>query len=79
MIECDYQICDDACPKCGNSITHYRECEHCDGGLIDAWEEDAINFSPGDSYSCSACKGDGRQTWCPKCGEDIYLEDNNGA
>jgi len=63
---------DECCPKCDHSPTHYRQCENCDEGYIDEYENDAINFAPGESLiRCDECYGTGVIEWCPKCGYDI--------
>lgn len=72
----DYQLSDTVCPKCGHEPTHYRTCSNfgCEDGYIDDWEDDAINFSMGESYSmCQECWGTGIEKWCPKCGTDLSL------
>lgn len=43
-----------------------------DDGYIDGYEEDPINFSPGEELTvCEECKGTGFQRWCPGCGADF--------
>lgn len=59
-VEVDY---DETCPKCGHSPTHSRTCDapYCEDGLIDMYEDDPINFSPGEeSKRCDECNGTGR-------------------
>jgi predicted RNA-binding Zn-ribbon protein involved in translation (DUF1610 family) len=58
------------CPKCGSN-TRSRFCEalSCDDGYIDEYEDDAINFAPGEIYvKCGNCYGTGIERWCPDCG-----------
>ena len=53
---------------------YYRECSACDEGLIDCYDDDPINYSPGEEHeNCAECNGHGRHIWCRKCGWD-YLE-----
>ena len=66
------------CPQCGHSPTLYQECTaFCGGayarpGWIDRWEDDAINFAPGQSLKrCTRCWGAGVEAWCPECGCDL--------
>ena len=71
--EQDYE---NECPKCGHSPTHYRDCDHCEDGFIDQWENDPINYLPGESLiRCEECCGSGVVSWCPECGYDISLHD----
>lgn len=68
--EDDFEIDDVGCPKCG-SETRSRNCDalYCEDGYIDEYEEDAINFAPGEEFMrCNECFGTGIQRWCPKCG-----------
>ena len=63
-----------ACPKCGHSPTKSRHCDviGCSDGYIDEYDEDPVNFSPGESYeTCQECHGTGVVRWCPECGCDI--------
>lgn len=65
---------DHACPKCGHEPIQYRDCTgwNCDDGYADEYEDDPINFRPGESlYKCEECSGTGVEVWCPKCGEDL--------
>lgn len=76
-VEFDY---DETCPKCGHSPTHSRPCDapYCEDGLIDMYEDDPINFSPGEEFKrCDECNGTGMLNWCPKCGCDLnYFKSN---
>ncbi len=68
--EDDFEIDDVGCPKCG-SETRSRNCHalYCEDGYIDEYEEDAINFAPGEEFvRCNECYGTGIERWCPKCG-----------
>ncbi len=70
----DYDICDEACPKCGESAVRSRSCQvfDCDDGWIDEYHDDPINFLPGEEISmCHECCGTGVERWCSKCGCDI--------
>ena len=72
----DYNINDTPCPKCGNGYTHDRPCQgmNCDDGYCDEYEDDPINFAPGEEYTeCEECHGTGWEHWCPKCGYDLTL------
>jgi len=67
---------DEDCPKCGHVLS-YRECPECEDGFIDCYDDDPINYSPGEEEeTCPVCNGFGRHIWCEKCGWD-YLEDLN--
>lgn len=69
----DYDIDDLPCPACGNEITHSMLCRECDDGWNDEYDDDPINFTPGESYMrCRECDGEGIQRWCPKCGADYW-------
>lgn len=73
----DYEIEEGPCPHCGNSIVHVRQCDgiFCEDGWIDEYNEDPINFAPGDSErECEECHGTGWQRWCPACGKDVILD-----
>ena len=60
------------CPECGAS-THNRACQNfCEDGWFDDYEDDPINYSPGESNTmCDNCWGTGIERWCPKCGLNI--------
>ncbi len=67
--ECDWEETGEFCPQCGGSF-RVRSCEICSGeGEIDLYEEDAINFSPGETEYCEDCHGRGFDEWCPNCGD----------
>jgi DNA-directed RNA polymerase subunit RPC12/RpoP len=67
--EFDWEETGEFCPQCGGAF-RIRSCEICDGeGEIDLYEEDAINFSPGETEYCEACSGTGIDEWCPNCGD----------
>lgn len=58
------------CPNCGTN-TRSRHCTSlfCEDGYIDEYEDDPINFAPGEEYSrCDECHGTGIERWCPNCG-----------
>jgi len=61
------------CPKCGHSPLHSRDCTNwCDDGYMDEYDDDPINFSPGQEFSkCPECYGTGIERWCPSCGENL--------
>lgn len=70
----DFELDDDACPRCNHSPTHARPCEQwdCDDGYIDEHSDDPINYAPGQSYTvCRDCHGTGIEKWCPRCGLDL--------
>lgn len=73
----DYEIdTDTACQQCGHSPIHWRRCERigCDDGYYDEYEDDAINYSPGEVLTkCETCHGTGIERWCPQCGADLSL------
>ncbi len=65
-----YEIdCDKVCPKCGNEFYHYRDCDKCENGYCDSYNDDAINnpIEGENVYKCSECNGKGFIEWCPKC------------
>lgn len=67
----DYEIDERPCPKCGGE-TRSRHCDelHCEDGYCDEYEDDPINYSPGEAFTiCEECHGTGVQWWCPKCGD----------
>lgn len=70
----DYDIESDlTCPKCGHSPLHSRYCTNwCDDGYHDEYDDDPINFIPGESLiPCQECKGTGVERWCPGCGANL--------
>ncbi len=69
----DYELDDRECLKCGHSPTHFRECSECHGeGGFDCYDDDPINFSPGEETElCDTCNGSGIEWWCPECGADL--------
>jgi len=71
----EYEIdSEESCPKCGHSPVHYRYCTSlfCEDGYCDEYEDDPINFMPGESFTlCPECHGMGIEKWCPECGYDI--------
>lgn len=69
----DYEFDDRECLKCGHSPTHSRSCLECHGqGGFDSYDEDPINFSPGEEFeTCEVCHGSGIEWWCPECGKDL--------
>ena len=74
MYDDDVEIDDRRCPFCGHGYTYRRECNEigCEDGFIDAYDEDPINFAPGEEYErCPECHGRGYFHWCPACGKDI--------
>lgn len=43
----------------------------CDDGFFDEYEDDPINFAPGESYErCSECRGKGGWRVCGYCAAD---------
>lgn len=72
----DYEIKDGPCPHCGNPILHFRDCDVCEDGFIDEYEDDPINNDPGDTSICHECHGTGVIRWCPNCGRDVVLDPN---
>lgn len=65
---------EDKCPKCGEYKVCWRDCDdwNCDDGYIDEYEDDPINFAPGEQYvMCRECWGTGIVRWCSGCGFDI--------
>lgn len=65
---------DEPCPKCGEYEVLSRHCDEiqCEDGWCDEYEDDPINYSPGEKYTrCNECLGTGILRWCRKCGFDI--------
>jgi hypothetical protein len=72
----DYEIdYDEACPKCGHTPIHWRECTQlgCEDGWISRYEEDPLWYDEDDLEMCDECWGTGIEKWCPACGADIQL------
>lgn len=43
----------------------WEDCGHCNGdGELDGYEEDPINYSPGEGVRCHMCGGSGGDYWC---------------
>jgi hypothetical protein len=77
MFTPDWEIDDMPCPHCGNPFTHSRTCDAigCEDGFIDEYDDDPINYSPGESLiMCDECYGIGIQRWCRKCGKDTAAD-----
>lgn len=77
MHELDYEITDEECPKCGEYDVRTRFCDSigCEDGYRDEYDDDPINYSPGEMYSvCTECHGYGVLRWCAKCGHDLNSE-----
>lgn len=67
----DYELDELDCPKCQHQL-HYRHCQECDDGFIDEYDDDPINYAPGEELTrCRTCLGTGIQRWCPGCGTDF--------
>lgn len=65
---------DGPCPKCGEHKVMSRYCDafNCDYGYCDEYEDDPINFAPGEEYVlCRECFGTGVMRWCSGCGCNI--------
>jgi len=65
---------DQSCPKCNHSPLRMKDCDRigCEDGYLDEYEDDSINFYPGEEYiECPECKGTGSIIWCPNCGEEL--------
>lgn len=76
-VDCDIEFDYDGCPHCGHRPTYRSPCTafDCDGGLIDEYGDDPINYSPGEAfYTCATCRGCGELHWCPKCGTDLNVK-----
>ena len=61
-----WEYSENICPDC-HGFLHRVYCWDCGGaGWFDDYEEDAINFGPGESFTaCSNCNGKGFEEWCP--------------
>lgn len=62
------------CPVCGSDDVRTRSCDviGCEDGQIDEYDDDPINFAPGEEYTtCQECYGFGYLCWCAKCGCDL--------
>lgn len=73
----DIEDIDKPCPNCKAPTTRIKPCTvfGCDEGYIDEYEDDPINYAPGESFSeCSECHGFGVHHWCPQCGYDMHLK-----
>jgi len=73
MSEEDFEYDDDTageCPQCGNTDTRMRECDRCEEGVVNHYDEDPMWYE--DKYvTCDECKGHGSIAWCPKCKLDL--------
>lgn len=79
-IDDEIDLDDRPCPKCGAYEVCSRGCDeiHCDDGWCDEYEDDAINYAPGEEYTmCRECFGTGVLIWCRKCGFDITAHQYN--
>ena len=69
-----YEIdCEQKCQECGNEFSHYRDCDRCEDGYCDYYDDDPIN-SPIEGvniYKCPECNGSSVIEWCPKCGHEF--------
>ena len=61
----------DYCDICGADL-EWIDCPVCGGvGGWDCWEEDPINYSPGEDWErCEACDGEGGWLECP-CADSL--------
>lgn len=68
----EYYDDDLVCPNCHHYPTRARACIHCDDGWLDEYEDDPVNYAPGEEYErCQECNGSGIERWCPECGIDL--------
>jgi hypothetical protein len=53
------------CDVCGNPLD-WEDCYEidCEDGQVDLYEEDAINFNPGETEPCTTCLGEGGWWFC---------------
>ena len=74
----DYELESEPCPYCGHEPTRSRRCVawFCENGWVDESDEN-FNLPGTDMVACEECNGKGYQHWCPSCGKDIYVEDND--
>lgn len=58
----------DSCPRCGGMWAWFP-CTNfgCEDGLVDLYEDDPINESPGTFVTCPECHGREGGWWCAKC------------
>lgn len=68
----DIEFAEIECPKCGNDMVR-RDCNSCEDGFHDLYDEDPLYYDEEDFEKCSECDGHGCHVWCQKCGWD-YLE-----
>lgn len=67
------------CPACGHHETRSRTCGDCGGNgfreYLDApeeWGEDCPS-EENHPIDCRECSSTGIQRWCPKCGADYWV------
>lgn len=59
---------EDYCANCGAFLDWVDCWNGCDDGWFDEYEDDAINFAPGEEYrQCSQCEGKGGWLVCGNC------------
>ncbi len=63
------------CPVCQSEL-EWTECwKGCDEGFFDEYDEDPINFSPGESLiECEECHGEGGYLQCPSVDEEWHYK-----
>jgi len=62
MIETEDGFC---CEECGADMEG-DDCPNCYGeGEFDLYEDDPINYAPGETRTCEECGGTGIVWWCP--------------
>ncbi len=66
---------DSACPECGHTPTHYRDCTGigCNEGFVNLGENDPNFYDLDEEVECEECSGTGVERWCPECGLDLNL------
>jgi len=68
--DCEYEQTGSPCPFCGHSPLHTRNCEHCDDGYVELYDEDPLWYDEDDIEACEHCRATGVLIWCPSCGKD---------
>ena len=59
----DWELSDYYCPKCNEQLA-IRDCDRCEDGIIDLYDEDPSWYDEDDIMECPDCEGEGCFIWC---------------
>jgi predicted RNA-binding Zn-ribbon protein involved in translation (DUF1610 family) len=62
------------CQRCGE-MKVWEDCDQCDDGYVEVYDEDPLWYDPGDIERCHQCNGAGGWRVCPNV-KQHFAEDN---